>query len=117
MPDHLDIIRGDTPTIRLGPIRRNGANVNLTGATTLALTVKQLIADAGHVFQKAGTLKTVETTNDSVEFVLASADTDGLTPGDTLVYDIQIVEANGTKTTFPKGGPGTLLIVADVNRG
>ena len=120
MPDHIDIVRGDTPTIRVGPVRRrNGAGVmqpvNLVGAQG-KLTAKAALADAdaSAVFQKTGTVTTLVDTNDGMEFVLAGADTSGLAVGIELLWDVQIIEAGGTKTTFPKHGPGTFRIVGDV---
>jgi hypothetical protein len=119
MPDHFDIIRGDTPTIRVGPVRRPDAAgvlqpVNLAGASG-KLTAKQALADADPgVFQKTGTLTTIVTTNDGMKFTLAAGDTSGLEPGDELLWDAQIVESDGTKTTFPDHGPGTMRIVGDV---
>lgn len=122
MPDHIDLIRGDTPKIRVGPVRRPDASgtlqpVNLTGATG-KLTAKQALADAdvNAVFQKSGVVTTILTANDGMEFALDAADTAGLTVGDELLWDAQITEAGGTVTTFPKHGPGTFLIVGDITR-
>jgi hypothetical protein len=114
MPDLIEVIRGDTPTVRVGPVKRNGVPVNFTGAEA-TLTVKADPDDVSALFQKTGILATIVTTNDGFDFVLTTAETDD--PPGEYVWDVQVVESGGSPiTTFPDRPPGIWRILADVNR-
>lgn len=102
----LSMVRGDTPTFRVGPVQRLDENdvlqdVDLTGASG-TMTVRDRLGGS--------VLFTVTAAFDEVNaYVLcqpADTDTADLDPSNNYVYDIQIEESDGTITTFPEKGYG-----------
>lgn len=109
----LKMTRGDTPTIRVGPVvRKDNAGVdqlvNLTGASA-KMTVRQSIGSA-QLFQVVATF---DVANGYILCKPSAANTLALAPGN-YVYDVELTEADGTITTFPAKGNEKLVLQADV---
>lgn len=118
LPANLRIVRGDTFSLTL-TVTRDGRPLDLTGALGLWLTAKTVVDnaldDAAAVFQKtlsAGIVVT-DALGGVARVTIASVDTNTLSPGTTLHFDVQIKTANGDILTVVVG---TILIVADVTR-
>ncbi len=111
MASSIEVTRGDTPTIRVGPITRDGTEVDLTGASA-TMTARRTLNSA----VAFSTTDAEFDIDDAYVLVhLVEDDTEGLTPG-KYVYDVEVIEADGTKTTFPEGGSGRLKLKADVTQ-
>ena len=105
--------RGDTPTFRVGPVTRPDEDdveqlVDLAGASA-TMTVRRSLS-AAVAFDVAATFDTV---NGYILCQPLDTDTEDLDLG-TYVYDVQLEEADGTKTTFPEKGYGKLVLQPDV---
>lgn len=109
----LRMTRGDTPTFRVGPVTRPDAagveqEVDLTGASA-TMTVRRSLSAAVSFDVTA----TFDVPNAYILCQPADTDTEDLSLGN-YVYDVQLTEADGTKTTFPEKGHGKLVLQADV---
>jgi hypothetical protein len=108
MADNLTVVRGDTPTIRVGPVTRDDVEVDLTGASA-TMTVRRSVGATTEFTQSA----TFDLDDAYILVELDAADTSGMTPG-AYIYDVQLTEADGTITTFPTRGYGKFKLVPDV---
>lgn len=104
----LKMTRGDTPTIKVGPVVRDNVLVNLTGASA-KLSVRKSLTSAV-LFQVTATF---DVPNGYIKCKPSAANTLALEPGN-YVYDVELVEADGTITTFPAKGNEKLILQADV---
>jgi hypothetical protein len=109
----LRMTRGDTPTFRIGPVQRLNASdvledVDLTGAAA-TMTVRRSLS-ASVAFTVAATF---DVANAFIKCKPSAANTESLDLGN-YVYDVQLTEADGTKTTFPEKGYGKLVLQPDV---
>lgn len=107
--------RGDTIRI-LVPVTRNNAPVDLTGAT-LYFTAKRRKTDldAEAVIQKS-TLDGITITdelNGQAVIIIQPANTSFLEDEPRLYCDVEVIEANGTRTTVARG---RLTIQYDISR-
>jgi hypothetical protein len=108
MADNLVVVRGDTPQIVVGPVQREGVNVNLAGASAI-MTVRRKLGATVEFTQTA----TFNTPDAEILVDLDAADTVNMAPGN-YIYDIQLTESSGKITTFPDKGYGKFKLVADV---
>lgn len=108
MADNLVVVRGDTPTIRVGPVQREEVDVDLTGAAAV-MTVRRKIGAAVEFAQTA----TFDIAEAYILVDLDAADTVNMSTGQ-YIYDIQLTEADGRITTFPSKGYGKFKLVPDV---
>lgn len=107
--------RGDTYTLDL-TVTLDGLALNLTGAT-IVLTAKRSIADedAAAAFKVTGSILDAATGLAQV-VIPATATNDRAVYGDdgtTLVYDLEMTEQSGRRTTLEVG---TIQVLADVSR-
>ncbi len=107
--------RGDTYTLDL-TVTLDALPLDLTGAT-IKLTAKRSIADsdADAAFQVEGTL--LDAAAGLAQVVIPATATNDRTAypddGTTLVYDLELTEQGGRRTTLEVG---TFQILADVSR-
>ena len=109
----LRMTRGDTPTFRVGPVTRlNEDNVeelvDLTGASA-TMTVRRSLSAAVSFTVTA----VFDIPNGYILCQPLDSDTEDLALGN-YVYDVQLEEVDGTKTTFPEKGYGKLVLQPDV---
>ena len=109
----LRLTRGDTPTFRVGPVTRPDAagveqEVDLTGASA-TMTVRRSLSAA----VSFSVVATFDVANAFILCKPSAANSESLALGN-YVYDVQLTEADGTKTTFPEKGHGKLILQPDV---
>jgi len=105
--------RGDTKQIGVS-VTRNDSPVDLTGAT-IWMSAKRSYPDTVYVFQISTVTDDVEITDEEgglATVTIPPDATSGLSSQvNTLVYDIQVRESDGTITTV---GSGTITVNPDV---
>jgi hypothetical protein len=109
---NIKVLKGDSIVLKL-TIKRGTVAVNLTGAS-LWFTAKTGVAQADPgVFQKTigSGIVVTDAAGGLAQVTIAPADTSGLTVPTTLLYDIQLLESTGTKTTVASGN---LTIMPDI---
>lgn len=108
----LEMYRGNTKAFNLS-FARGGTPINLTGAT-ITFSLKELLSDLTYVLQKTlagGGIVSAAPTTGQAQLQFGPNDTKALYAPKNFVYDVELVEANGTTTTF---FTGVFSLLADV---
>ena len=108
-----EFFRGDDYTFVV-PFVRNGAPINLTGAA-IRFMARRSDFDADPLITKSvgSGIAITNAAGGLAEVTIAQADTLGFSQAEALVYDIELTEASGRRTTTEKD---RMFVKYDVSR-